>query len=65
MFKNLLNDTGDLQIFSIIGLIFFVVFFIGILVWVWKMGKPFANYMSRLPLNDIPDNKFNDGGING
>lgn len=65
MFKYVLNNTGDLQIFSIVGLIFFIIFFIGVLVWVWRMNKPFINYMSNLPLNDNIDNKINDGGING
>lgn len=65
MFKYVLNNTGDLQVFSIIGLIFFIIFFIGVLVWVWRMNKPFINYMSNLPLNDYIDNKINDGGING
>lgn len=65
MFTHLLNDTGDLQVFSIIGLVFFLIFFIGILIWVWRMGKPFVTYMSNLPFNDNIDNKINDGGING
>lgn len=51
MFKELIQTFG-LQTFSTIAMLFFIVFFLGILLRVFLLKKDFTKKMGNLPLED-------------
>jgi len=61
MFGELLNSTGagSLQIAT---MIFFLLIFVGVLVWIVVMKKSFVQKMENLPLED--SNSFSSNGEN-
>ena len=52
MIKNVLESISGVEIFPIISLLIFVVFFTSVLVWVFKLDKKTVNKMKNLPLED-------------
>ena len=50
MIRNVLEQIGGVGVYGIISLTLFFAFFIGMLVWVLRMRKPYINDMSALPL---------------
>ena len=61
MFGELLNSTGagSLQIAT---MIFFLLIFVGVIVWIVVMKKSFVQKMENLPLED--SNSFSSNGEN-
>ncbi len=58
MFKYYFEQINDVAIWPVISLIIFFTFFVGLLIWVWKVDKTFVNKMKNLPLEDeAPLNK--------
>ena len=56
--KGHLESIAGVEIYPIISLLIFVLFFIGLLVYVFFMvKKPHIKYMSEIPLVDTVDNK--------
>lgn len=55
--RNVLEGVGGLEIFPMIGIVLFLLFFIGVVVYVVKMKASDVESYSRLPLeNDKDDN---------
>ncbi len=49
--SNYLVEIAGVSIYPIISLLLFVVFFTGMLAWVFFMDKNKVNYIANLPLN--------------
>jgi cbb3-type cytochrome oxidase subunit 3 len=65
MFKDVLQSIEGIEFFAIIGMIIFILFFIGITIWLFKVDKKYIKKMSELPLNEESnENKNFRGGIN-
>ena len=52
MFKHYFEQIDGIEVFPLIGLFIFVVFFILLLVWVFKVKKSYLSSMSNLPLEE-------------
>ncbi|MDH5602897.1 MAG: cytochrome C oxidase Cbb3 [Cyclobacteriaceae bacterium] len=50
MFKYYFDRVENVEIWPIISLIIFFVFFIGLIIWLIKMDKSYINKMKNLPL---------------
>lgn len=52
MIKNVLESIAGIDIFPIISLTLFAIFFGAVLVWVFKMDGKTVSHMKNLPLDD-------------
>jgi hypothetical protein len=52
MIKNVLSEIGGVGLYGAISISLFFAVFIGMLIWVCRMKKAFAQSMSALPLHD-------------
>lgn len=52
MIKNVLSEIGGVGLYGVISISLFFTVFIGMLIWVCRMKKSFAQSMSALPLHD-------------
>lgn len=59
MKKDILSSIENIEIYPIISLVIFVVFFIGMFWWVLKTDNKYINYMKDMPFND--DHKKSSG----
>jgi len=50
MIQNVLSAIGGIGVFGVISILIFFVFFGGMLVWAWRLKKPYLSTMSELPL---------------
>ena len=50
MFKYYFDRVENVEIWPIISLIIFFVFFIGLIIWLFKIDKGYINKMKNLPL---------------
>lgn len=50
MFKNYIESIQNVEIFGIIGLLIFSLFFIVVTVWLIRMDKKYIDKMKNLPL---------------
>ncbi|MEO8794672.1 MAG: hypothetical protein ABI390_04340 [Daejeonella sp.] len=50
MFKQFIENTSGLDIYLILSLLMFFVFFIGVSLLLIRMNKKHISYMSELPL---------------
>lgn len=57
MFKDVLQSIEGVEIYTIISMIIFILFFLGMIIWLFKVDKKYIKKMSELPLernnNDI------------
>lgn len=51
MIENVLKDIGGVGLFGIVSVCLFFAFFAGVLIWVWRLKKPYLNSMRSLPLD--------------
>ncbi len=51
-FSNYLEQIMGVSIYPVISLVLFVVFFTGVLVWIFRIDKKEIEHMEQLPLND-------------
>ncbi|WP_422009188.1 cytochrome C oxidase Cbb3 [Roseivirga pacifica] len=58
MFKHYFEQVHNVEIWPIISLSIFFVFFVGLLVYVLRIKKDHISHMSAMPLNE--DNPEND-----
>lgn len=56
--RNVLESVAGLEIFPIIGIIIFLGFFIGLIVYVVKMKKEDVEAFSQMPLTDEENKTF-------
>lgn len=59
MYKELLRSIEDIEIYPIISLVMFVLFFVGMFIWIFQVDKTYVDHMKSMPLNDEP--KTNTG----
>ncbi len=52
MYKEVLQSIEGIGIYPIISLLFFFVFFVGILVWYFRADKAYLKKMAELPLDN-------------
>jgi len=51
-FIHYIEKIGGVDIFGMLSLVIFVVFFLGVLAWVFKTNKKTFNEISRIPLDN-------------
>lgn len=64
MYKEILQSIEGVEIYPIISLIVFVVYFIVITIRLIRMDKNYINEMKQLPLTKDDNNKINSGELN-
>ncbi len=52
MYKEVLRSIEDIETMPLLSLIFFMLFFIGMFIWVVTVDKKYVEHMKSLPLND-------------
>lgn len=52
MFKYYFEQVHNVEVWPIISLIIFFVFFVGLIGYVWMMRKDYVEHMEELPLSD-------------
>lgn len=57
MYKEILRSIDNIEIYPILSLVIFLLFFVGMFIWVVKTPKTHIEHMEALPLDD---NKLND-----
>lgn len=58
MFKYYFEQVHNVEVWPIISLIIFFVFFVGLIVYVWRMRKDYIEYMEEIPLADDNSSEF-------
>lgn len=56
MHKEILRSIENIEIYPIISLVIFVLFFLGMFIWVIQVDRVYVDQMKNLPLNDEPKN---------
>lgn len=59
MFKNIFSHINGIEIYPILTLIFFFVFFVAVTFFALRLDKKFVEYMGNLPLNNDNENLKN------
>lgn len=55
MIRNVLTHIGGVEIYGIVSIVLFFVFFVGMLIWASRLRRDQLEAISRLPLeNDDP-----------
>lgn len=52
MIRNVLTHIGGIEVYGIISVLLFFVFFSGTLLWAFRLKRPHLEAMGRLPLED-------------
>ncbi len=55
MFKHYFEQIHNVEIWPIISLSIFFIFFVGLIIWVWRADNGYINTMKNMPLEE--DNK--------
>ena len=55
MYKDVLRSIENIDTMPLISLIVFMLFFLGMFIWVIKVDKGYIEEMKSLPLNDETD----------
>ena len=63
MFKEVLQSIEGIEFFTIVSMIIFILFFIGMTIWLFKVDKKYIKQMSELPLKE-DDKNASDEEIN-
>jgi len=65
MFKEVLQSIEGVEFYTIISMIIFILFFIGMTIWLFKVDKKYFKQMSELPLQNDDNEILNlTGGTN-
>ncbi len=63
MFRQILQNVEGIIYLPIFSLLFFFIFFVGVLIFALRMNKGLVHYLANLPLeNDNNINKYNSEG---
>jgi len=62
MIKEYLQSIDGVTVYPIISLLVFVLFFIAIIIWLFKVDKNYIKEMENLPLEKEEENNFNNTG---
>jgi len=52
MFKEVLQSIQGIEFYTIVSMLILILFFIGIVIWLFKVDKKYIKEMSELPLNE-------------
>jgi hypothetical protein len=52
MYKEILRSIENIEIYPIISLIIFLLFFVGMFIWVIRVPKGYVDHMSALPMDE-------------
>ena len=52
MYKDVLRSIENIEVMPLISLVVFMLFFIGMFIWVVTVDKKYVDHMKSLPLND-------------
>jgi hypothetical protein len=65
MYKDILQSISGIELYAIVAMIIFILFFVGITIWVIKVDKNYIKKMSELPIEE-DNNKISNlaGGTN-
>jgi len=58
MFRHYFEGIKNVEIGPIISLILFILFFIGVIIWIFRLDKDFIERMKNMPLDE------DDPGLN-
>ena len=61
MIHNVLTQIGGIGIYGVISLLLFFGVFVGVLVWISRMRKPYLKKMKNLPLESDTEGKAKGG----
>ena len=65
MFKEVLQSIKGVEFYTIVSMIIFILFFIGLSIWLFKVDRNYIKAMGELPLNEeINEVKNFTGGTN-
>ncbi|QQS36842.1 MAG: cbb3-type cytochrome c oxidase subunit 3 [Ignavibacteriales bacterium] len=64
MYKNILVSIEGIDIFPIISMILFFVFFIGLIIWVLRIDKNYIKEMENIPLDLTESSSYKFTGEN-
>ncbi|MCB0263881.1 MAG: CcoQ/FixQ family Cbb3-type cytochrome c oxidase assembly chaperone [Calditrichaeota bacterium] len=62
MYKAILENINGVEIWPVIGLVIFFVFFVGVLIWAFRLKKEEVDHMANIPLED-GDEHFKNGDL--
>lgn len=57
MKKDILSSIENIEIYPIISLLIFVIFFVGMFIWVIRVDKKYIDHMKEMPFDDEPKNE--------
>lgn len=58
MIRNVLESISGVEIYPLISLLIFTVFFTSVIIWVVKLDKKTVTRMENLPLDDNDHTQF-------
>ena len=65
MFKDVLQSVEGIEFYTIVSMLILILFFIGMIIWLFKVDKKYIKHMSELPLNENNNEVSNfTGGTN-
>ena len=59
MFKEILQSIEGIEFYTIVSMIIFILFFVGMTIWLFKVDKKYIKTMSELPLEE-DNNEFSN-----
>jgi len=57
MIENVMDKMGGVGVFGVISICLFFAFFVGMLLWAFRLKQPYLNSMRELPLDGEPPPK--------
>lgn len=61
MIQDVLRHIGGVENYGIISICLFFAVFVGVMIWAWRLKKPFLNSMAALPLTKDPEDNSQTG----
>lgn len=52
MYKEVLRSIENIEIYPVISLLIFVIFFVAMSIWVIKVPKTYIDHMKSLPMDE-------------
>jgi len=62
MFKEVLQSIEGIEFYTIVSMLILILFFIGMIIWLFKVDKKYIKHMSELPLNEERNQVSNYSG---
>ena len=62
MYKDILQSIEGVEFYAVAAMLIFILFFLVLIIWLFKVDKNYIKKMSELPLYE--DNKSSDDEIN-